>query len=176
MVDLSARIDTPIGTILIVVGRDGFLRALDWADYEPRMRRLLRLHYGDRPDFGPARRAGVISRAIDRYFAGDLTAIDTVPVRTAGTPFQRRVWRALRAISYGTTVSYSRLATRIRSAGAARAVGTACGANPIGVVVPCHRVIGADGSLIDYGGGIERKAWLLAHEGAPEAVAPYQNR
>jgi methylated-DNA-[protein]-cysteine S-methyltransferase len=101
-----------------------------------------------------------------RYFAGDLTAIDTIPVRTAGTTFQRRVWRALRTIPCRTTVSYTQLAIRIGRPDAVRAVGSANGANPIGVVVPCHRVIGADGSLGGYGGGIQRKAWLLAHEGA----------
>jgi methylated-DNA-[protein]-cysteine S-methyltransferase len=160
----------------MLVDRDGYLRALDWTDYLPRMHRLLRLHYGDQVDFGPPRRAHVISRALDRYFAGDLTAIDTIPVRTAGTTFQRLVWQALRKIPSGTTVSYSQLASRIGRANAPRAVGAACGANPIGIVVPCHRVIGSHGSLVNYGGGIKRKEWLLAHEGleppAPPRTAP----
>jgi methylated-DNA-[protein]-cysteine S-methyltransferase len=162
------RIDTPIGEMVILVDRDGYLRALDWTDHEARMRRLLHLQYADRIALvEPAGRvARPVSRAIRRYFAGDLTAIDAIPVQTAGTTFQRRVWRELRTIPCGTTVSYTHLATRIGRPDAARAVGSANGANPVGVVVPCHRAIGADGSLGGYGGGIERKAWLLAHEGA----------
>jgi methylated-DNA-[protein]-cysteine S-methyltransferase len=162
------RIETPIGEMVILVDRDGYLRALDWTDHEARMRRLLRVHYGDRIELVETvwRVAHRVSHAIRRYFAGDLAAIDTVPVRTAGTTFQRHVWRALRTVPCRTTVSYTQLATRIGRPDAVRAVGSANGANPIGVVVPCHRVIGADGSLSGYGGGIERKAWLLAHEGA----------
>jgi methylated-DNA-[protein]-cysteine S-methyltransferase len=99
-----------------------------------------------------------------RYFAGDLAAIDELPVRTAGTPFQRDVWRALRAIPHGTTVSYAKLAEQVGRPNAVRAVGLANGSNPIGVVVPCHRVVGSNGSLTGYGGGIERKRWLLQHE------------
>jgi methylated-DNA-[protein]-cysteine S-methyltransferase len=103
--------------------------------------------------------------AINSYFAGELTAIDTLPVQTAGTPFQREVWYALRRIPCGTTVSYGKLAEQIGRPSAVRAVGLANGSNPIGVVVPCHRVIGANGSLTGYGGGMERKRWLLQHEG-----------
>jgi len=90
-------------------------------------------------------------------------------VQTAGTPFQRAVWRALREIPRGATESYSKLAQRIGRPTAVRAVGLANGSNPIGIVVPCHRVIGANGSLTGYGGGMERKRWLLEHERA-EAV------
>jgi methylated-DNA-[protein]-cysteine S-methyltransferase len=97
------------------------------------------------------------------YFAGELHAFD-VPLAPHGTPFQRRVWRALRDIPFGSTESYGALARRIDAPGAARAVGLANGHNPIGIIVPCHRVIGANGSLTGYGGGIERKRWLLAHE------------
>ena len=99
-----------------------------------------------------------------RYFDGELAAINELPVRTAGTPFQRDVWRALREIPHGTTVSYGKLAKQIGRPNAVRAVGLANGSNPIGVVVPCHRVIGSNGSLTGYGGGIERKRWLLDHE------------
>jgi methylated-DNA-[protein]-cysteine S-methyltransferase len=99
-----------------------------------------------------------------RYFAGELAALNELPVRTAGTPFQREVWRALREIPHGTTVSYGKLAEQIGRPKAVRAVGLANGSNPIGVVVPCHRVIGSNGSLTGYGGGIERKRWLLEHE------------
>src|SRR5262249_24110328 len=108
-----------------------------------------------------------LTRAISRYFAGELSAIDALPVETGGTPFQRDVWSALRNIPCGRTISYAQLAAIIGRPKAVRAVGLANGSNPIGVVVPCHRVIGADGSLTGYGGGIERKRWLLRHEGAP---------
>jgi methylated-DNA-[protein]-cysteine S-methyltransferase len=98
------------------------------------------------------------------YFSGELTAIDTLPVATGGTEFQRLVWSELRRIPCGASISYSELARRIGRPAAVRAVGLANGANPIGIVVPCHRVIGANGTLTGYGGGIERKRWLLAHE------------
>ena len=87
-----------------------------------------------------------------------------LPVQTAGTPFQREVWQALRKILCGATVSYAQLAERIGRSTAVRAVGLANGSNPVGIVVPCHRVIGSNGSLTGYGGGIERKRWLLEHE------------
>ena len=160
------RIDTPTGEMLIVADHDGHLRAVDWTDHEARMRRLLRLHYGeDGFRLAPARNPNGLSHAIGSYFAGELAAIDLLPVRTAGTPFQREVWRALREIPCGTTISYARLAERIARPAAVRAVGLANGSNPVGVVVPCHCVVGANGSLTGYGGGIERKRWLLEHEG-----------
>lgn len=160
------RMETPIGELLIVADYDGNLRAVDWAEHEIRMRRLLRLHYGeDGCRLEPARNPSELTDAIGRYFAGELAAIDMLPVRTAGTPFQRDVWRALREIACGSTLSYAKLAERIGRPTAVRAVGLANGSNPIGVVVPCHRVIGANGSLTGYGGGIERKRWLLEHEG-----------
>ncbi len=162
---LLNRIHTPIGEMLIVVDRDGNLRATDWTDHEARMRRLLRLHYGDDGFVLKAsRNPDGVTDAISRYFAGELYAIDGLPVQTAGTLFQREVWRALREIPCGTTVSYSQLAQRIGRPAAVRAVGLANGSNPVGVVVPCHRVIGSDGSLTGYGGGIKRKRWLLDHE------------
>ena len=148
---------------------EGRARALDFHDFEARMRRLLRLHYGeDGRDFvlkgsmAPA----AIRRALAGYFAGDFTAIDAVPVATSGSVFQRQVWAALRSIPPGTTLSYGALARMLERPKAVRAVGLANGANPIAVVVPCHRMIGADASLTGYGGGVERKAWLLTHEGA----------
>ncbi|HEY1542884.1 MAG TPA: methylated-DNA--[protein]-cysteine S-methyltransferase [Xanthobacteraceae bacterium] len=156
---------TPIGEALIITDVEGVLRALDWADCEPRMAQLLRLQYGTlRPERGAAPNA--IRAALRRYFAGDLAALSTIPWRTAGTPFQRAVWRGLVRIAPGETLSYGALATRLGCPKAVRAVGHANGSNPISLVVPCHRVIGADGSLTGYGGGIERKRWLLAHEGA----------
>ncbi len=129
------------------------------------MRRLLARHYGTENlaltpspcSFGPI-------SAIAAYFDGELHAIDSLPTATEGTPFQQCVWRALREIPAGQTVSYGALANRIGKPSAVRAVGLANGANPIGIVVPCHRVIGANGSLTGYGGGLERKRWLLHHE------------
>ncbi len=100
---------------------------------------------------------------LGEYFAGERRTFD-LPLAARGTPFQVRVWAALCDIPYGETWSYGRLATALGSPGAARAVGLANGQNPISIVVPCHRVIGADGSLTGYGGGLDAKRWLLAHE------------
>ena len=104
--------------------------------------------------------------ALAAWFAGDLGALDGLPVKTGGTPFQRAVWKALRDIPAGETRTYGQLATAIGAPRAVRAVGLANGANPVGVIVPCHRVIGANGTLTGYAGGLERKRWLLAHEAA----------
>jgi methylated-DNA-[protein]-cysteine S-methyltransferase len=162
---LMDRLDTPIGEMLIVTDEDGNLRAIDWAEYEARMRGLLRRQYGEkgfRLEDGRVPRD--VKRALEKYFAGDLTAFEELPVKTAGTEFQREVWNALRKIPCGATVSYAELAVRIGRPTAVRAVGLANGSNPVGVVVPCHRVIGSNGSLTGYGGGIHRKSWLLKHE------------
>jgi len=106
---------------------------------------------------------------LERYFGGECAAIDTVAVELNGTEFQQRVWQALRRIPSGSTLSYGELARRVGEPAAVRAVGAANGANPVALVVPCHRVIGSDGSLTGYGGGLDRKRWLLVHEGV---VAP----
>lgn len=161
------RLEVPIGTMLVVTDAKGALRAIDWSDYESRMSRLLRLHYG--ADDCALRRGAMpalVRAALVAYFAGDLTAIDALPVATGGTPFQRDVWKALRGIPAGETRSYSALATTLGRPAAVRAVGLANGANPIGVVIPCHRVIGKSAALTGYAGGLERKRWLLTHEGA----------
>ncbi len=155
---------TPIGTALTVTDEEAQLRALDWEDYAPRMHRLLRLQYGS-VRLEPKREASSTRRVVEAYFAGDLTAIDSLPVKTGGTPFQRSVWAALRAIPTGKTTTYGRIAAGISRPKAVRAVGMANGANPISIVVPCHRVIGADATLTGYGGGLKRKRWLLQHEG-----------
>jgi methylated-DNA-[protein]-cysteine S-methyltransferase len=158
------RLATPIGEALIVTDENGHLRALEWADYEERMARLLRRHYGSlAPQSGSA--PGDIKRRLQRYFAGDIGCLSAIAWRTAGTPFQRQVWKALTTIRPGKTLSYAALATKLGRPDAVRAVGLANGANPVSVVVPCHRVIGSDGSLTGYGGGLHRKRWLLAHEG-----------
>lgn len=158
------RCETPIGVALLVIDADGQLCALDWADYEHRMVELMRQQYG-RADLVEGAAPAAIKQALAKYFAGDLDALDAVPCRFGGTPFQREVWSALRGISPGTTTSYGKLATRIDRPKAVRAVGHANGANPISVVVPCHRVLGSTGGLTGYGGGLARKRWLLTHEG-----------
>lgn len=154
---------SPLGTLLIVTSADGVLRALDYEAYEARMLRLLTLHYGAYA-LAPGDVTPHVARALEAYFAGDVTSVDTLPIGTGGTPFQRLVWSALRAIPASATRSYGQLAAQLGRPSAARAVGLANGANPIAIVVPCHRVIGADGSLTGYAGGTERKRWLLDHE------------
>jgi methylated-DNA-[protein]-cysteine S-methyltransferase len=158
------RLDTPIGVALIVSDDDGVLRALDWEDYEPRLKELLRLQYGAvaLKEAGASRD---LRAALSGYFKGDLDCLRQIAWRVAGTPFQQKVWKALPKIPAGTTMSYGALAAKIGLPAAIRAVGHANGSNPISVVVPCHRLIGANGSLIKYGGGLERKRWLLKHEG-----------
>jgi methylated-DNA-[protein]-cysteine S-methyltransferase len=164
---LVDRLATPIGELLIVADRAGKLRAVDWTDHEARMRQLLDRYYGKgRYALDRIGDPGCLTRAMRAYFKGDLTAIDKLPVETAGTPFQTGVWRALRKIGKGRTISYAELARRIGKPRAVRAAGLANGQNPISIVVPCHRVIGSDGSLTGYGGGLPRKQWLLEHEGA----------
>ena len=158
-------IPAPIGAVLIAVDQDGVLRAVDfWAD-EPRLRTQLKRQYGGvTVETGQA--PAPLRRAFEDYFAGDIRALERVPVATAGTGFQRKVWAALQRIPAGETRSYGQLAAEIGEPDAARAVGLANGQNPIAIVIPCHRVIGADGSLTGFGGGLPRKRWLLTHEGA----------
>jgi len=160
------RLESPIGPLLIATDGAGTLRAVDfWAD-EAGLRRLLKRQYGDIAiEIGQT--PAPIRRAFEDYFAGDIRALDVVPVATVGPAFHRKVWAALRRIPAGETRSYGDVAKEIGEPQAARAVGVANGANPIPIVVPCHRVIGADGSLTGFGGGLPRKRWLLRHEGAP---------
>jgi methylated-DNA-[protein]-cysteine S-methyltransferase len=159
-----------LSPLLLVTDEEGAVRALDFADHESRMRRLLRDHYGE---YELNRRAAPKSvvRALDKYFDGEFTALDGVRTATGGTPFQRAVWRALRKIAPGNTKNYGEIAAELGNPKASRAVGAANGANPIAIVVPCHRVIGADGSLSGYGGGVPRKRWLLEHERADTRAA-----
>ncbi len=160
---LFARHPSPIGEMLLAWDSAGALRVLDFSDFEPRMHQLLRLHYGQSA-LTASRPPPPLSGALDRYFDGEIAAIDGIAVATGGTAFQKAVWAALRAIPAGATESYGQLAGRLGCPKAVRAVGGANGANPIGIVVPCHRVIGANGTLTGYGGGLDRKRWLLAHE------------
>ncbi len=170
----SERFDTPTGWMLVITDGEQRLRATQWESKGERMERLLRLHYGADVRLEEARRDSDAKQALEAYFAGDLQAIESVRTKTRGTEFQLAVWEALRAIPAGTTLSYGELAASIGRPAAVRAVGAANGANPIPVVVPCHRVIGADSSLTGFGGGLERKRWLLAHERRHStASAPY---
>lgn len=166
----TEQLRTPLGTIVVLTDAEDRVRAVDWTDYADRMQRLLRLHYGWDGDALPNRTSHFsrsrAAQALAAYFDGDLHAIDDVPTATGGTTFQRTVWQALRDIPIGETRSYGQLATAIGQPRAVRAVGLANGANPIGIIVPCHRVIGANGSLTGYGGGLERKRWLLEFERA----------
>lgn len=162
---LMDRIKTPIGELAIVADEDGRLRAVEWTEHDDRMHQSFRLHYGRNGHvLRSARDPAGLSTALRAYFDGALAAIDGLKVATGGTEFQKSVWKALRSIPCGETISYAMLAKRVGRPKAVRAVGHANGDNPISVVVPCHRVIGTNGSLTGYGGGIERKRWLLAHE------------
>ena len=159
-----ASLHTPIGALLLVTDAAACIHACDWHDYEPRMLQLIARHHPGCALHEAAAPAAVRA-ALEAYFAGALHAIDALPVAAIGTPFQRAVWSALRRIPAGQTWSYQQLAAALGRPAAVRAVGLANGQNPIGVVVPCHRVIGASGALTGYAGGLARKRWLLEHEG-----------
>ena len=155
---------SPVGELLLTADDAGLTRVY----FERHL-------HGDRIDpswrpaadgAGPA--AEVLSetrRQLDAYFAGRLTTF-SLALAPSGTPFQQRVWAALRGIAFGRTVSYAEVACRIDAPDAVRAVGAANGRNPLSIIVPCHRVVGSNGALTGFGGGIERKRWLLQHEGA----------
>jgi len=157
------RIATPVGDVLLVTDGEGAVRALDFADYEDRMTRLLRRH-APGATLAEGRAPERVRTAVEGYFGGDMRALDGLTVTTGGTDFQRSVWKALRAIPAGETRTYGQLATAIGLPKAVRAAGLANGQNPVAVIVPCHRVIGANGTLTGYAGGLARKRWLLDHE------------
>jgi methylated-DNA-[protein]-cysteine S-methyltransferase len=159
------RLATPIGEAMVVTDEDGYLRALDWSDRKDDMLRTLRKQYGEVVSESGAVSSQIKTR-LKNYFDGDISSLAAIEWRASGTPFQQAVWASLTAIVPGETRSYGALATALGRPKAVRAVGRANGANPISIVVPCHRVIGVDGSLTGYGGGVERKRWLLRHEGA----------
>ena len=162
---------SPLGMLQLVTDTEGMLRALDFEDYMPRLHRLLRLHHGSY-SLEDGRAPAPIRQRIAAYFDGDLDSLAGIPAATGGTAFQREVWAALRTIPAGQTMSYGGLAARLGRPGASRAVGLANGSNPVGIVVPCHRVIGAGGMLTGYGGGLARKRWLLDHERHHAAQPP----
>ena len=155
------RIPTPIGTALVVTDEQGVLRAFNWTDYEPAMRKWIGRRY---PKATLVEGEGPLRAKFDAYFAGQTEAFDESAWEGAGTEFQKTVWKALCTIPVGETWTYAQLAERIGRPTAVRAVGLANGSNPVALVVPCHRVIGSNGSLTGYGGGLERKCWLLTHE------------
>ncbi len=166
MIDLLLdRVDSPVGELLVVSDGNALL-ALDYAGYEPRMEALLRRRFGE-IGLRPARDPCAINSRLNAYFEGDLSAIEPIPVGTGGTSFQHEVWSELRRIAPGSSITYGELAARLgRSPTASRADGLANSLNPIAIVIPCHRVIGANAQLTGYAGGLERKDWLLHHEGA----------
>ena len=158
---------SPLGKIVLLSDHSGLARALDWIDCRERMHGLLDRHYG--------RGRWVVSdatapaspslTALRAYFRGALDALAGLRWSTAGSPFQQQVWAALCSIPPGHTQGYGEFAERIGQPGKARAIGLAVGANPISLILPCHRVVGSGGQLTGYAGGIERKRWLLEHEG-----------
>jgi methylated-DNA-[protein]-cysteine S-methyltransferase len=158
-------LDTPLGGFSVATDREGRLRAAEFADRRHRLDRSLRLRFV-RGGFKLVEGATPpnISSALRDYFDGDANAIDRIPVVLDGTDFQNKVWTALRMVEAGSPIPYSTLAARIGKPEAVRAVGAANGANPFSVVIPCHRLVGANGALTGYGGGIERKRWLIDHE------------
>ena len=159
----ATRFESPIGELVITASDAGVSGV-----YFPTSRHVPPLHGVERGTGGEGPASVVLARAreqLTQYFAKSRTAFE-LPLDPPGTAFQRRVWSALRTIPYGTTVSYSELARRLGDVRATRAVGAANGKNPIPIIVPCHRVVGARGELTGFGGGLDRKRWLLEHEGA----------
>jgi O-6-methylguanine DNA methyltransferase len=153
---------SPVGELLLVASGDSLV-SLDYFDFEERFHRLLAKRFPKtQPEAGDLHPA--IRQSLDNYFAGDIAAVDQLAVSYHGTAFENRVWQALRGIAPGATASYGELAAAVDSPKAARAVGRANSLNPIAIVVPCHRVIGANTKLTGYAGGLERKRWLLDHE------------
>jgi methylated-DNA-[protein]-cysteine S-methyltransferase len=149
-----ALVATPIGDLVVFGPGDGAVSGAEFADAD-----RIQVDIGVRDDAAFAEAA----EQLRAYFAGELKQFD-LALETGGTPFQQRVWQALQSIPYGKTTTYGELASELGNPRAMRAVGLANGRNPISIIIPCHRVIGADGSLTGYGGGLSRKRWLLAHE------------
>jgi methylated-DNA-[protein]-cysteine S-methyltransferase len=164
---LVDEIASPLGSMVLVSDGTAVV-TLDFADCRQRFDDSLKRRFGS-VELLPTPDPGGFSSAVRSYLAGDREAVAKLPVRLAGTPFQETVWAALRSIPIGSTTTYGELAARLGRPGSARAVGRANALNPVAIAVPCHRVIGADGSLTGYAGGVERKRWLLAHEGVEVA-------
>jgi methylated-DNA-[protein]-cysteine S-methyltransferase len=164
----TAIVDSPVGR-LTIAARARRICLLWFGDGRGVVATAKRWYPGERVET-VADPAGAVT-ALSAYFAGDLAALDAVPVDLNGTPFQRRVWERLREVRAGTTASYAQVARAIGAPAAVRAVGAANGANPVALIVPCHRIIGSDGRLTGYGGGLDRKRWLLEHESPARKLA-----
>lgn len=160
------RLQTPIGELIIITDDTFRLLMVGFTDGHPRVDALLQsFRSDDRVPLVSMVDPGGISSALASYFVGEVSSIDALAVAATGTEFEHSVWSELRKIPSGTTCSYSQIATKVNRPKASRAIGMANGKNPIAIVVPCHRVIGANGALTGYAGGVERKLWLLRHEG-----------
>ncbi|MGA7932608.1 MAG: methylated-DNA--[protein]-cysteine S-methyltransferase [Kovacikia sp.] len=160
---LTDTVDSEIGQILLVSDGER-LCALDFSNYESRLMNLLERRYGSVRLMKKVNPQGFSDR-LKAYLVGDLRSLDEIPVSTGGTFFQQQVWLALRSIPLGTVTTYGELAEKIGKPTASRAVGMANSLNPVAIVLPCHRVIGANAKLTGYAGGLDRKQWLLQHEG-----------
>lgn len=159
-------LECPLGQLTIAAAPDGLV-AIGFDGSRERVEARLRRRFArEALELAEEADPAGAASALARYFAGEPHAIDSLPCDPGGTPFQREVWHALRTIGPGHTASYGDVARAIGRPDAVRAVGLASGANPIPIVIPCHRVVGADGTLVGYGGGLATKEWLLAHEGA----------
>ncbi|MBI5710801.1 MAG: methylated-DNA--[protein]-cysteine S-methyltransferase [Candidatus Eisenbacteria bacterium] len=169
MILQTAKVRTPIGVVVLHASEAG-LCGLDFEDTGQRTLEWLERRFGACAAREARDPAGA-GTALAAYFDGEVSALDAVVVDMGGTPFQRRVWETLRIIPAGKTWSYSDLAHAVGAPRAVRAVGAANARNPVSLMVPCHRVIAADGTLGGYGGGLERKRWLLAHEAAANGSA-----
>lgn len=164
-------ISSPLG-VLLVAHCSGYLCALDFQDHESRFRQMLSRRFGNLPlERRPVPVA--IREPLAAYLSGkDMEAVHDIPVHASGTRFQRQVWDALRAIPAGRLWSYAEVARRIGQPGAARDVAAAASRNPLAIIVPCHRLVDSAGELVSYVGGLARKRWLLAHEGALALPGP----
>jgi methylated-DNA-[protein]-cysteine S-methyltransferase len=157
-------LETPVGR-MVLIARDGVLLLLEFNDSKERYMREMRVRFGD-ITLTPQENPFGLTEIMRRYFAGDIRAIENLNTDGGGTAFEQQVWALLKQIPVGTTRSYGDLARKLGDINLSRAVGTANGRNPIAIVVPCHRVIGSDGTMTGYAGGLARKEWLLRHEGA----------
>ena len=163
MILIREQLDTPVGPVTLMTEEDGTVRMLEFSEKSDRTGNHLSRHF-DGADIRDGRTPGPAREALKAYFRGDITAIDDLTVAAEDTPFRESVWAALRTIPPGEPWTYGDLAKAVGSPKGFRAVGSANGANPIAIIVPCHRVIASGGKLGGYGGGLERKTWLLRHE------------
>ncbi len=167
MILQSTSVETPVGTVVLFV-RDGALCGLTFDDRALALTRFLERRFGEFTAVATRDPGGLAGR-LRAYFSGEIGALDSIPVDPGGTSFQIKIWSALRLVPPGRTVSYSQLARAAGCPAAVRPVAAANARNPVAIVIPCHRVIASDGTLGGYGGGLERKRWLVEHEKAGAA-------